>query len=260
MVCPSTPPSISIVSNPYEGDKTAHVVTIHAPQLFYFSLFTMFISWPLVITPRLPFCFLHENFPIIFPAPRGSVQHLPIRTSIAQKLVRTLLTLATLAGIGLVVHYNTYLHPYLLADNRHYPFYLFRRTIMVHHAVKYIAVPVYYVCGWCILHTLQQPTLQSRLTRNNGDVTTIWALAYFVAFFGSVIGAGLVEFRYFVPAWVLWRLTVGSKGVDQDRGGSWRWWLEMAWFAGVNTATAWLFLYKGFSWENEPGKVQRFMW
>ncbi|KAF8420701.1 alpha-1,2 glucosyltransferas-like protein alg10 [Tirmania nivea] len=242
------------------GDKTAHVATFHAPQLFYFSLFTMFTSWPLVITPRLPLHFLYENFPIIFPAPRGSIQQVPIRTSTVQKVARTFLTLAILTGMGLVVHYNTYLHPYLLADNRHYPFYLFRRTIMVHPAVKYLAVPVYYACGWCVLHALQQPTLQSRLTRNNGDVTTIWALAYFAAFFGSVIGAGLVEFRYFVPAWVLWRLAVGSKGVDQDQGGSWRWWLEMSWFAGINTATAWLFLYRGFSWENEPGKVQRFMW
>jgi len=242
------------------GDKTAHVATLHLPQLFYFSLFTIFTSWPLVITPNLPFYFLHENFPIIFTTPKGYTQQMGVRCSAGQRLVRSFLTLVILAVMGLTVHYNTYLHPYLLADNRHYPFYLFRRTIMVHDAVKYTAVPIYYACGWCVFHALQQQTTQSRIVRNNGIVTTVWTLAYFIAFLGSVIGAGLVEFRYFVPPWVLWRLAVGSKGVGQDRESAWRWWLEIAWFAAVNAATVWLFLYHGFTWKNEPEKVQRFMW
>ena len=131
---------------------------------------------------------------------------------------------------------------------------------MVHPTIKFAAVPVYYLCGWCILHTSQQPTAQSRTMRHKGDVTTLWALAYFTAFLGSVTGAGLVEFRYFIPAWLLWRLTVGSNGVDRDHGVSWRWWLEIGWFAAVNFMTVWLFLYHGFTWESEPGKVQRFMW
>lgn len=220
----------------------------------------MFISWPLVITQNLPLRFFHENFPIIFLAPKQYVRQWPVVHSISQKVMRSFLTIIIIVAMGLTVHYNTYLHPYLLADNRHYPFYLFRRTIMVHPAVKYASVPVYYLCGWCILHTLQQPTAQSRTKRNNGDVTTLWALAYFTAFLGSVIGAGLVEFRYFIPAWLLWRLTVGSKGVDRDHGVSYRWWLEICWFAVVNSMTLWLFLYRGFVWESEPGKVQRFLW
>lgn len=222
----------------------------------------MFMSWPLIITTTLPLRFLHANFPIIFSPPRGvPSQHPPIPASLLQNLFRTFLTLAILASMGLIVHYNTYLHPYLLADNRHYPFYLFRRTILLHPYVKYAAVPIYYLCGWCVVHLLKQPTSQTKHTRNNGDVTTIWTLAYFAALFGSVIGAGLVEFRYFVPAWVLWRLAVGGKGVDQGSGGGkWRWAVEIGWFAIVNALTGWVFLNWGFGWENEPGKLQRFMW
>ena len=128
---------------------------------------------------------------------------------------------------------------------------------MLHPAIRYLAVPVYYACGWCGLYALQQhPLMPKQMRKRSGTVSILWALAYCISFLGSVIGAGLVEFRYFVPAWVLWRLAVGSSA----GGRPWRWWLEMAWFAVVNCATVWLFLYRGFAWENEPGKVQRFMW
>jgi alpha-1,2-glucosyltransferase len=36
--------------------------------------------------------------------------------------------------------------------------------------------------------------------------------------------------------------------------------LETVWFIIVNAVTGYVFLYKGFEWPQEPGKVQRFMW
>ena len=39
-----------------------------------------------------------------------------------------------------------------------------------------------------------------------------------------------------------------------------RLWLETIWFLAVNLATGYIFLYWGFAWPQEPGKVQRFMW
>jgi hypothetical protein len=39
-----------------------------------------------------------------------------------------------------------------------------------------------------------------------------------------------------------------------------RLWLETVWFGVVNAGTMWLFLHRGFEWEQEPGNVQRFMW
>jgi alpha-1,2-glucosyltransferase len=39
-----------------------------------------------------------------------------------------------------------------------------------------------------------------------------------------------------------------------------RLWLETLWFGVVNAGTMWLFLHRGFEWEQEPGSVQRFMW
>ncbi|KAF8472172.1 DIE2/ALG10 family-domain-containing protein [Kalaharituber pfeilii] len=257
------------------GDKSAHTATLHLPQLFYFTLFVLFISWPLLIAPCLPLRFLHANFPLFIPSSFSSNTHSKTphtntytppesQSTLFAKTARTMFTLVILSTMLLIVHKNTVLHPYLLADNRHYPFYLFRRTILYHPPIKYLAVPIYYGCGWCILDSLQRPSSssstqspnhiprpQSSLPKDSG-VSSLWFLSYLIAFLLSVIGAGLVEFRYFVPGWVLWRLAVGSS--------RWRWWLEMAWFAAVNGVTAYLFLHRGFSWESEPGKIQRFMW
>lgn len=222
------------------GDKSAHVATIHIPQLFYFAIFTLFMSWPLIITPSLPSHFFTENFPIIFNASGAG----PII-----RLQRSLLSLGILCGMLLAVHKNTILHPYLLADNRHYPFYLFRRTVLLHPYIKYLGVPIYYGAGWSVLDVL------SRKPR----ISILLVIGWAGAVIGSIIGAGLVEFRYFIGGWALWRIAVGE---ESKQGGSstWRWLLEIVWFAMINVATGWLFLRKGFVWENEPGKIQRFMW
>lgn len=59
----------------------------------------------------------------------------------------------------------------------------------------------------------------------------------------------------------------GSWGKTKDWARYWAWeghdprlWLETAWFAAINVVTAYVFLYKGFEWKQEPGNVQRFMW
>lgn len=45
-----------------------------------------------------------------------------------------------------VVHCSV-AHPYLLADNRHYPFYIWRKVITAHWSMKYLLVPLY-VYSW----------------------------------------------------------------------------------------------------------------
>ena len=42
--------------------------------------------------------------------------------------------------------------------------------------------------------------------------------------------------------------------------GDHRLWLETFWFLLINAVTGYMFLYKGFTWPQEPGRIQRFMW
>ncbi|KAJ6136818.1 CAZyme family GT59 [Penicillium chrysogenum] len=58
-----------------------------------------------------------------------------------------------------VVHFNTIVHPFTLADNRHYVFYVFR-ILLLHPAVKYAAVPVYFLCGWVVISAFGFTTIQ----------------------------------------------------------------------------------------------------
>lgn len=54
---------------------------------------------------------------------------------------------ASLVPVALViVHLNTIIHPFTLADNRHYMFYVFRYTILRAWWVRYALAPAYVLC------------------------------------------------------------------------------------------------------------------
>lgn len=144
------------------------------------------------------------------------------------------LTLASLA----IVHFNTIIHPFTLADNRHYMFYVFRYTILRRQWVRYALVPAYVLC-WSICWKAlagSQPTHDSvdvgeedtpkqasegKKSRNksvkikdshadavlSADPPTLsTALLWLLASALSLITAPLVEPRYFIMPWVFWRL------------------------------------------------------
>lgn len=94
------------------------------------------------------------------------------------------------------------------------------------------------------------------------ETKTSFALIWLLATALSLITAPLVEPRYFILPWVLWRLHVppshGSiAGFSVERS---RLWGETLWFLAVNAGTCAVFLGKEFEWASEPGTVQRFMW
>lgn len=198
----------------------------------------------------------------------------------------------TVLGL-LVVHFNTLVHPFTLADNRHYTFYVFR-ILRRHWLIKYAVVPVYVGCGWLVIATLGGPPepepdkktiriLHSIDTASVGT-TLVWLIATAL----SLVTAPLVEPRYFIVPWLLWRLSVPeyvAKSAPQrkieelDHKGNPKhtadstWisvslrflaaaspYLELAWYLIVNLVTCYVFLYHGFEWPQEPGRVQRFMW
>lgn len=186
---------------------------------------------------------------------------------------------------GVVVRFNTIVHPFTLADNRHYMFYVFR--ILLRNAVtKYGAVLVYMVSAWLSINTLgTAEPLQDEINASKDksqplveDITSCRAsflLVWIASTALSVITAPLVEPRYFIIPWLMWRLHVPwynykSPNLEEKqkkkslvnlvKGHDHRLWLETLWFLAVNAVTGYMFLYRGYSWPQEPGKVQRFMW
>ena len=189
-----------------------------------------------------------------------------------------------MAFMGVIVHYNTLVHPFTMADNRHYVFYVFR-ILLRHPYVKYAAVPVYFSCAWAALLALHGPQNEhAEKTKHDArssdkvirqPVKVSFVVVWFAATSLSLITAPLVEPRYFIIPWLMWRLHVADTDpidtaqVRESQSSVFRalnavavhWlWLETAWFLLINLATCSMFLYKGFAWPQEPGQVQRFLW
>lgn len=71
-----------------------------------------------------------------------------------RKCYLLLYALGHLALSLLIVRYSTVVHPFTLADNRHYMFYIFRYTVLQPGRTRYYLIVVYNICSlmcWWIL-------------------------------------------------------------------------------------------------------------
>ncbi|KAM0350110.1 hypothetical protein ACHAPU_003273 [Fusarium lateritium] len=250
-----------------------------------------------------------------------------------------------------IVRYNTIIHPFTLADNRHYMFYVFRYTIRRASWIRYALVIPYTLARWMTWGTiagcsqwpfiidesacsaygrgtaafLSHPTFTNRgfsprqtnapfpteVRDNSQDASkqqelskvleedpllasiepasTSTGLIFLLATTLSLMTAPLVEPRYFIIPWVMWRLLVpawrlhdhGNYGGVASRLANYpktkslflffqhhdlRLILETFWFIAINVATGYIFLTKPYVWKAEDGTVldggrlQRFMW
>ncbi|CAI6338577.1 unnamed protein product [Periconia digitata] len=251
------------------GDKSAHTATLHLPQMLYIWPYISFFSIPLIVGSLLPH---------IAPLLPGGLSNF-FQSKLGRgpgRILPNSVTASAFITIGLaMVHFNTIIHPYTLADNRHYVFYVFR-VLLRHPAIKYAAVPVYYICAWMVFYSLgtkpESEALTSQ-THQKKPSTSVHSpqsckISFVVAWFGttalSVATAPLVEPRYFIIPWILWRLHVpylpGTRISGKARSYDLRLILETIWLIVLNAALGYNFLYRGFSWPQEPGNIQRFLW
>ncbi|KAJ4347563.1 glucosyltransferase [Ascochyta clinopodiicola] len=251
------------------GDKSAHTATIHIPQMLYIWPYIALFSAPILIGPL---CRIVA--PFMPPQLKNVLGYTPPKNG--PNLPELLPAALFIAGGLAAVHFNTIVHPYTLADNRHYVFYVFR-ILLRHPAVKYLAVPVYYVCAYLSIQALGSPpiqpedtkpedkTLSTNLSTKSRPCQVSFVLVWLATTAFSVVTAPLVEPRYFIIPWIIWRLhvpylpvsfTVRGKQYSQDL----RLVVETVWLVAINQVVQHLFLYRTFTWPSEPGKVQRFMW
>ena len=73
----------------------------------------------------------------------------------------------------------------------------------------------------------------------------------------TIIPSPLLEFRYFVLPYILWRLHISPNVIQEIQ---WRGVLEYVWYETINLICLWIYVSKPFTWPSEPGKVQRFIW
>ncbi|KAF6767041.1 Glucosyltransferase Alg10 [Kalmanozyma brasiliensis GHG001] len=243
------------------GDKSNHQAGIHLPQMGYFLAFaTGFGVFPLLFSLIPAQARARSNATLS--ALIGSV------SSAAGVLLKAtlgsatgLITLAaSLAAFYIAVDRFTIDHPFLLADNRHYTFYiwrLFRRTYPfagVHIQPRYAMVPLY---------SLALVAWSTALSTNQGALGNA---LFWLATMATLIPTPLVEPRYFLIPYIVLRISC------QPRGGEGRIkWVslagEVATYALVNVGTVALFVRKPFEWAPEAvdrgrgeGTTMRFIW
>lgn len=255
------------------GDKSNHVAGVHLPQMLYFWPFLIFFSWPVTLS------------------------QLTALGSLWNRTPRLWLLVLLLGTMTATVHYNTVIHPFLLADNRHYTFYVFK-LLRSRPWLWYASVPVYALCMWLSIQALATTSTSNAEAKSNsgkfpkdgtssrGEIVgadsdsnnlsfvLVWAASTALC----LVTAPLVEPRYFLIPWLVWRLHVPgvaslSSTTQKESPGSTSKLetafyfvakrsslIELAWYMAINYVTCRLFLEKGFTWPQEPANVQRFMW
>lgn len=243
------------------GDKSNHTATIHLAQMLYIWPFILFFSWP-VLLPYLS-------------RPDWLLKQLP----------RPGVIILTFIAITATVHFNTIVHPFLLADNRHYTFYVFK-ILRNHPWLWYALVPVYAASAWLSIVVLAgmdqdwairrdsqkrekaRPRTKTIEKSNNQGTRLSFLYIWLLSTSLSLITAPLVEPRYFIVPWLIWRLQVpfpddtpveGSTG-SQGLVAKYAIWIEIMWYMSINLVTCGLFLQREFRWAHSPDEVQRFMW
>jgi len=201
------------------GDRNAHEPVMHLMQPLYFALFCMFSAWPVFLDPKI----LNR-----------------LKQSWRQ---RPMVHVAGMVITGIIVRYSTMDHPYLLADNRHYTFYIWQRWFRRHWLCPYALVPGYVVAIEIMAILVEN---QSRYHR----------LALLFGTLAMLIPAQLLEFRYFIVPFTLWRLSIP----DRSRRQTLLLVVELLGNAALSLLTVYMFLERPFRWSHEPDEVQRFMW
>lgn len=197
------------------GDRSSHEACLNFPQIFYFLSFTLIFSLPTSLSYQRVVKFF-------------------------QSLRKQPLTYLILMIIFLVLIWKfTFVHKYLLADNRHYPFYVWKRIFQRHDLVRFLLIPGYVFAMWNFLDTLKHKSL-------------FWYLAFCVCLVLATIPQKLLEFRYFILPYLLYRIHVPLPSLL-------RLMLEFGLYTVVNAAALYIFLYKTFKWP-DSNDAQRFMW
>lgn len=343
------------------GDKSNHVATIHLAQMLYIWPFFAFFSLPLLIPSGLSFLnMLTSAFTTASPSAatanekekKKATKPLPAPTGLLgagialfrSKVIYPIYLAGTFVLSLGVVRFNTIVHPFTLADNRHYMFYVFRYTIRRGGLVRAALVLPYTLARWMVWDALgghagwspaatRQPTAfvsypfwtapsadvkrqtevpypkcpeasttaearkageaalkaqleEDSLCLSTRSVPTSTALIFLLATALSLVTAPLVEPRYFIIPWVVWRLMVPAWRLrdhlpaaglladnaavravaDWSAGYDMRLFAEGLWHVAINLATGYIFLCKPYVWRAEDGTVleggrlQRFMW
>jgi alpha-1,2-glucosyltransferase len=202
------------------GDKTNHVMSLHLPQMMYFMLFAVGMTVP------------------------NWLGVIAIKSALSSIWRNKLLSLSLISFFLLSAHFFTLAHPFLLADNRHYTFYLWKDFFARWTWWKYAMAPVYLVAA----------AIMQRSWSSTESKSLLFQAIYWFVVGLCLVPTPLLEFRYFTTPIVMWFLhSAPTLCSDVNRSV-----LAILFYSALNAATLYVFLAKPFTWPD--GSEARFMW
>ena len=228
------------------GDRANHVPVAHFAQLGYFALFAV------------PYLGCATGAPVLLLRRLGAALR---RQCLTPGRAGTLLWLVIFASIAL--WFGSPMHPFLLADNRHFPFYIWKAFFRRFDPQARVALlPAYFGAAWALAAALRRPrpVPMSGAAAQDGaaaiaaagkPVSALWLAGFALATTLVLVPAHLVEPRYFLVPFLVAHAHAEPPTVRAA--------LATATAAAIlNAVTIYVFLYRPFIWPD--GSVARFMW
>ena len=196
------------------GDRDAHKAVLHTGQLHYYLAFVALFSWPHLI---------FELFNCL--------------DRIDMRFILKYLTIV----LFLFCLNQSYAHPYLLADNRHYTFYAWRKIFNTNYS--FLFIPFYAI-------TLL--LMYSKMNHLDKWSKNVFICFHLLCTLLTIVPAHLIEFRYFIIPYIIWRLHLKINN-------RWAFRVELLTNILINLITIYVFIFKTFKW-NDLADQQRLMW
>lgn len=123
------------------GDKSNHEAGFHGSQILYC---TVVIS---------------SGFGVSLISPSNIGRFFQSIGRNAQSVKGVMFTVGFTIATVLTIWRLSPVHPFMLADNRHYTFYIWRKFFLRHHLAKFLPTPLYLFTGWrCWVELRKFPT------------------------------------------------------------------------------------------------------
>lgn len=191
--------------------KSANTIALF--QIFYFSLFF------LIFSPSIAFTYVE----------------------LAAKALKKHWIITIFANILLVIiiYTNTIVHPYMLADNRHYLFYVWNKFYGRFSWARFVVIPFYLLSSTILWYSIS--------IRSAG-----FQVMYTLCTIVSIALQQLIEIRYFILPFLIARISSSSVKFKLLI-------LELITYSIINVIVFYLFSTKEIYWENY-NYVQRLIW
>jgi alpha-1,2-glucosyltransferase len=226
LTCPLMPPLLAFAAfvkyngGVAIGDKQNHQPVLHWAQPFYCALYCSLALFPVLWTPS-----------------EVKKTAMDVAKATRRRPWAAVVCIAVLIG---AIRYGTLVHPFLLADNRHYTFYIWRRILDRTPWMRFAFVPAYvHSCAAIYRHLYAAG-------RHPLEIGLLAASAVTV-----LVPTRLIELRYFTPSLCAVFVLAKTPNLRQLM-------VLMVAYAILDAATLYAFVFLPFTWPD--GSVARFMW